>query len=354
MGEPPLPLISDYSKAKLTSKRSPRGGRPKPSLCLVGRIGTSAIEDTQLALGIGATFRKPWCMGMRRLKSMVAVSIGLENEEDIKPWIIMRKLEKSPHDVITALEAIFPTEGKSIEELACGLKLSNRKSERVLGKKLETKNEDWALVLYDFVLGLESDPDNVTILVNGVALAENMERRIRKLPDDKLPIAWKNRRVLKRNSTKARLRAHQYRTAAKSMASQLAESNQVVVLLSRLVCGAERMSDVLDARRDEIEAGFKKNHRGFGRRIERREWGIVNGKMVENLNDGPPWPPHFDPISVFGVLAAGGVPEPPRDETILARLTRVIRPRRLERELMLQENLIAQSQPAAGKSQSST
>ena len=336
MEEPPLPPIADYSEAKVARMRS--SGHDKPALKLM-LLPKDAVADIELALGIDNTFRKPRHEGMCRLRSMVAVS-GPRDKLGIQFWKLLQYRTRIPAAAIGALKEGFRDEAICIDALANDLKKWVRPPERLVADKLESGDQDWAVALFDLVLGLEDDAGNVAVLAKGAALAEEMESRIKRLRDEYLPELWKHRGDLVRRSIGARLRARQYRNAARSVALQLGESSQVVLVLSRLACGAVRASDILDARLDEFEAGFEHKSGVFERRIARRDWAIAKGKMVGIVNDGVPWPPHFDPIAVFGVLQAGEVAQPAPDDTILARLIRAIRPRRLQRGQMLQKSLM--------------
>jgi hypothetical protein len=349
--EPPLPSCDSLIKGKavVNSRKSNLKETPKINAALIAR---DMLSDTMISLNMGSPLRKSAHKGISRLESLVAIKITFKD----KNWVIKQIINEKSTAQTREVQEKLPDEYLIIKDLIDELGRSEHlPTRRLVGEIAQNEVESAFVALY-LAVGIQGQPSNETTLKFGAKLAAGYQDAVKKLPDEKIAAAWNRRGEFQVGATKTKLRACSYRNALRAIASNKPDSRSARILLT-LIRGAELIGHLLDAMHDEITMGIDYAGTNGRKNIQKLEWSIDNEQMVRKNALGAPWPPHFDPITVF-VPLMGSEPktlEPPLDEAapaetvqssysansgILNRMIRITQSKEIDRRQRIRECIL--------------
>lgn len=353
--EPPLPAYDDYLAGRaVVEARSTE--RPKPPEINTSVIAREMLPDLMIAIGAKPPLRKSKRKGLSRLKSLVCASLKFGKLD----WAGRRLMELtgSPSKAIAALNEKFEGEKEVIHKLGQNLAKSPHKPTSMLGKALQEDKYETAHAMLSLILGQEDDPDRQTLATEGTKLAKAYQAASEQ-PQAAIEVIPLAQGTFRKLSIRLKVSTQRYRDALRSFISRTitgsdGSTKTTMELLSTLIRGAERLSQMADATIDEMGETTRPGPDGKPVvNLTNNEWNIVGGKMVLKRGKSLPWPLHFDPATVFAPLehtkpeirqSTIDQSSPDKPETrleaahetegILKRIVRIIQPRELARRRM--------------------
>lgn len=357
--EPDLPEIKDFKRAYVEPAKKKREPSPKLGLKAMGR---EAAEELRLALGAGKPRRRGWSRALRRLRSYVSILETYGEKRSVKLWDMLKLIDKNPEEAVEALEKDFPEETEAMQTLQKELAKGSRKWEKRVAGGWGKRGADWARALLASVLGMPDDPKREHLRETGIKLATGFEKSFKTIPEERLKGVWNVGTGLGKDARRAGRDKARYRAAYLPFKEKSGKDKPGLLTLFRAVIrGAERLKEMLEARRNETRAAIKQGKGKFTLREIEREWSVENGDMVPKKTIGRPWPLHLDPELVFEKLKTEEpAPPPPQipkkrkteeiaetmktgqrapEESVLEKLARIVRPRSARRRAMARQKI---------------
>ena len=352
--EPELPEIKDYKTAKVEPARKKREPAPKLRLKALGR---ETAEEIQIALGTNTPKRRGLSRALRRIRSYVGVLENYGEKRKVKFWDLLKLIEKDPKQANEALQEDFPEEAAALDNLQKELASGRRKWEKRLASDWAKRGKEWGRALLCAVLGMPEEPKPDHLLETGLKLAAGFEKSFKSIPEDKLKQVWAVGTDLGKDARRAGRDKTRYRAAYLPFKNRT-EKKGLTALFGAIIRGAERLKEILEARKNETRSAIQKTRGGYKLQEIDREWSLKNGEMVGEPSKGRPWPLHLDPELVFEKVKRKE-PEPEKPvrrkakeiqetlksgtkspkESLLEKLARITRPKRARRRQMAKEKV---------------